>query len=139
MLDSKQSKNLKLTWIYKTHIWSTLLTKTNNVFKTSSIQMTIACSMDTDGDHFMHEEYCHFDENHKRVKAFATLTASVTLCCESKSFSRQWSASTRTATMLLNSGVSLTTRTEKWILQNKNFFYVVGWRTSQRLTSVAFR
>ena len=58
-------------------------------FKTSSTQMKIACSMDTDGDHFMHEEYCHFDENHKRVKAFVTLTASVTLCCESKSFSRQ--------------------------------------------------
>ena len=47
------------------------------VFKTSSTQMTIACSMDTDGDHFMHEEYCHFDGNHKRVKAFVTLTASV--------------------------------------------------------------
>ena len=39
--------------------------------------MTIACSMDTDGDHFMHEEYCHFDGNHKRVKAFVALTASV--------------------------------------------------------------
>ena len=46
-------------------------------FKTSSTQMKIACSMDTDGDHFMHEEYCHFDGNHKRVKAFVTLTASV--------------------------------------------------------------
>ena len=47
------------------------------IFKTSSTQMKIACSMDTDGDHFMHEEYCHFDGNHKRVKAFVTLTASV--------------------------------------------------------------
>ena len=27
-----------------------------SVFKTSSTQMKIACSMDTDGDHFMHEE-----------------------------------------------------------------------------------
>ena len=25
----------------------------------------------------MHEEYCHFDGNHKRVKAFVTLTAGV--------------------------------------------------------------
>ena len=47
-----------------------------SVFKTSSTQMKIACSMDTDGDHFMHEEYCHFDGNQKRV-AFVTLTASV--------------------------------------------------------------
>ena len=47
------------------------------VFKFSPTQMKIACSMDTDGDHFMHEEYCHFDRNHKRVKAFVTLTASV--------------------------------------------------------------
>ena len=39
--------------------------------------MRIACSMDTDGDHFMHEEYCHFDGNYKRVKAFVTLTVSV--------------------------------------------------------------
>ena len=31
VLDSKQSKNLKLTRIYKTHIWSTLLTKMNNM------------------------------------------------------------------------------------------------------------
>ena len=47
------------------------------VFKTSPIQMKIAYSMDTDGDHFVHEEYCHFDGNHKRVKAFVALTASV--------------------------------------------------------------
>ena len=33
------------------------------VFKTSSTQMKIACSTDTDGDHFMHEEYCRFDGN----------------------------------------------------------------------------
>ena len=47
------------------------------VFKSSSTQMKIACSMDTDGDHFMHEEYGHFDGNHKRVKAFVTLIVSV--------------------------------------------------------------
>ena len=47
------------------------------VFKSSSTQMKIACSMDTDGDHFMDEEYGHFDGNHKRVKAFVTLIASV--------------------------------------------------------------
>ena len=46
------------------------------VFKASSAQMKIACSTDTDGNHFMHEEYCCFDGNHKRVKAFVTLTAS---------------------------------------------------------------
>ena len=33
------------------------------VFKISSTQMKIACSTDTDGDHFMHEEYCRFDGN----------------------------------------------------------------------------
>ena len=48
-----------------------------DVFKTSFTQMKIACSMDTDGDHFMHEEYFHFDGNHERVKAFVTLTSSV--------------------------------------------------------------
>ena len=29
------------------------------------------------GDHFLSKEYCHFDGNHKRVKEFVTLTASV--------------------------------------------------------------
>ena len=33
--------------------------------------------MDEEGDHFMHNKYCHFDGNHKRVKTFVTLTASV--------------------------------------------------------------
>ena len=39
--------------------------------------MKIASSIDTDGDHFIHEEYCHFDGNHSKVKAFVTLSASV--------------------------------------------------------------
>ena len=47
------------------------------VFKTSTAQMKIALEMDEEGDHFMHNEYCHFDGNHKRVKTFVTLTASV--------------------------------------------------------------
>ena len=46
-------------------------------FKTSSTQIKIACSMDIDGDHFMHEEYYHFDGTHKNVKLFVTLTAIV--------------------------------------------------------------
>ena len=46
-------------------------------FKTSSTQMKIACSMDTDGDHFMHEEYYHFYGTHNYVKLFVTLTTSV--------------------------------------------------------------
>ena len=47
------------------------------VFKTSTAQMKIALQMDEEGDHFMYNEYCHFDGNHKRVKTFVTLTASV--------------------------------------------------------------
>ena len=47
------------------------------VIKTSTAQMKIALEMDEEGDHFMHNEYCHFDGNHKRVKTFVTLTASV--------------------------------------------------------------
>ena len=33
------------------------------VFNTSSTQMKIACCTETDGDLFMHEEYCRFDRN----------------------------------------------------------------------------
>ena len=47
------------------------------VFKTSTAQMKIALEVDGEVDHFMHIEYCHFDGNHKRVKTFVTLTASV--------------------------------------------------------------
>ena len=39
--------------------------------------MKIALEMDEEDDHFMHNEYCHFDGNHKRVKSLVTLTASV--------------------------------------------------------------
>ena len=35
------------------------------VFKTSTAQMKVALEMDEDGDHFIHNEYCHFDGNHK--------------------------------------------------------------------------
>ena len=47
------------------------------VFKTSTAQMKIALEMDEEGDHFMHNEYCHSYGNHRRVKTFVTLTASV--------------------------------------------------------------
>ena len=47
------------------------------VFKTSTAQMKIALKMDKESDYFMHNEYCHFDGNHKRVKIFVTLTVSV--------------------------------------------------------------
>ena len=32
---------------------------------------------DFDSDHFLKHAYCHFHDNHKRVKEFVTLTASV--------------------------------------------------------------
>ena len=38
------------------------------VFKTSTAQKKIALEMDEEGDHFMHNEYCHSYGNHKRVK-----------------------------------------------------------------------
>lgn len=47
------------------------------VFKTSTSQMKIAMEMDEGGNHYLNEEYCHFDGNHKRVKTFVTITASV--------------------------------------------------------------
>ena len=39
--------------------------------------MKIAQRMDEGNSHFLHDEYCHFDGNHKRVKSFVTLTARV--------------------------------------------------------------
>ena len=39
--------------------------------------MKIALEMHFEGDHFLKDEYCHFDSNHKRVREFITLTASV--------------------------------------------------------------
>ncbi|XP_066927735.1 uncharacterized protein [Clytia hemisphaerica] len=47
------------------------------VFKTSTLEMKIAKNMEASGEHFLSKEYCHFDGNHKRVKNYVTLTASV--------------------------------------------------------------
>lgn len=47
------------------------------VFKTSRLKMEIAAKMNENGDHFLNKEYICFDGNHKRVKNFVTLTASV--------------------------------------------------------------
>ena len=48
-----------------------------SIFKTSTSQMKIALEMDIEGDHFLKDKYCHFDGNHKSVREFVTLTASV--------------------------------------------------------------
>ena len=48
-----------------------------SIFKTSTSKMKIALEMYFEGDHFLKDEYCHFDGNHKRVREFVTLTASV--------------------------------------------------------------
>ena len=47
------------------------------VFKTSTKMMQIAHDMNVCCDHFLSEEYCFFDGNHKRVRGFVTLTASM--------------------------------------------------------------
>ena len=44
--------------------------------KTSSIQIKFASEMNCNCDHFLHDECCFFDGNHKRVRAYVTLTAS---------------------------------------------------------------
>ena len=46
------------------------------VFKSSTSQMKIAANLDNDGTHFMAEEFCNFDGNHKRTLNFVTMTAS---------------------------------------------------------------
>ena len=48
-----------------------------SIFKTSTSQMKIALEMDFEGDHFLKDEYCHFDDNHKRVREFVALTANI--------------------------------------------------------------
>ena len=48
-----------------------------SIFKTSTLEMKLALEMDFEGDHFLKDEYCHFDGNHKRVRQFVMLTASV--------------------------------------------------------------
>ena len=45
------------------------------VFKTLSTQMKFASEMNCCDDHFLHDEYCFFDGNHKRVRDYVTLTA----------------------------------------------------------------
>ena len=47
------------------------------VFKTSQEKMKIAHEMNIDGDHYLKEDFCYFDGNHKRVRDFVTLTASM--------------------------------------------------------------
>ena len=48
-----------------------------SILKTSTSQMKLGLEMDFEGDHFLKDEYCHFDGNHKRVREFVKLTASV--------------------------------------------------------------
>ena len=45
------------------------------VFKKST-QIKFASEMNCCNDHFLHDEYCFFDGNHKRVRDYVTLTAS---------------------------------------------------------------
>ena len=47
------------------------------VFKTSTNQIKLAMKMDYTESHFLGEEYCCFDGNHKRAKDYVTLTPSV--------------------------------------------------------------
>ena len=47
------------------------------VFKTSTNQIKIAMEVDYTENHFLGEEYCCFDGNHKRARDYVTLTASV--------------------------------------------------------------
>ena len=49
----------------------------HSIFKTSTSKIKIALEMYFEGDHFLKDEYCHFDGNHKRVREFVMLTASV--------------------------------------------------------------
>ena len=46
------------------------------VFKSSEGKMKMAQQM-ANASHYLHDEFCHFDGNHKRVKGFVTLTARV--------------------------------------------------------------
>ena len=48
-----------------------------SIFKTSTSPMKLALKIDFEGDHFLKDEYCHSDGNHKRVRESVTLTASV--------------------------------------------------------------
>ena len=51
-----------------------------SIFKTSESQMKIASEMlemDFDSDHFLRHAYWHFHGNHKIVKEFVTLTATI--------------------------------------------------------------
>ena len=48
-----------------------------SIFKTSTSPMKLALEIDFEGDHFLKDEYCHSDGNHKRVRESVTLTASV--------------------------------------------------------------
>ena len=46
------------------------------VFKSSEGKMKMAQQM-ANASHYLHDTFCHSDGNHKRVKGFVTLTASV--------------------------------------------------------------
>ena len=45
---------------------------TTAVFKTSKFLLQLACDMDREGNHFLSNEYAHFDATHGRVKDHAT-------------------------------------------------------------------
>ena len=47
------------------------------VFKTSMTALQIACEMNINSDHFMNQQYAHFDGNEKRISKMTVLTLSV--------------------------------------------------------------
>ena len=47
------------------------------VFKTSMTALQIACEMNINSDHFMNQQYAHFDGNEKRNSKMTVLTLSV--------------------------------------------------------------
>lgn len=51
--------------------------RTSFVFKLSTFKAKIAINMDRHKKHFLAQEFCFFDEKHKRAKGYVTLTASV--------------------------------------------------------------
>ena len=47
------------------------------VFCTSTLKAQMGLKIDWEGDHFLSEEFCHFDGKHGRAKGYKTLALSV--------------------------------------------------------------
>lgn len=79
ILNRGHLSSLMFFYIYKVNDSRGNPDKPSFIFKMGAVKARIDINMDRNGEHYLKEEYCSFDEKRKRCRGFVTLTASVTM------------------------------------------------------------